>query len=106
MEQYTPVWNSGDHNKLLSLLDALTAVRMDLTPLCGNECAVAPPADPKAAVAEACALLHSAINDLREMILRLDGMVWAVPGEVGTEVRYRPFNGTGLGRRGDWLRRP
>jgi hypothetical protein len=74
LESLTAVWIPGDHDRLMSLLDVLTGVRMNLTPL-RDGTQVSPALEPSVMIAEACALLHTAMADLRNVILRLDETV-------------------------------
>lgn len=62
-----------DRSRLTTMIDKLVAVQMDLNPLCddaGN--AVRDPKD-RATIAEACLVLQSAIDDLKQVIFSLDG---------------------------------
>jgi len=62
-----------DRRRLTTMIDKLVAVQMDLNPLCtdgGN--AVRDPKD-RATIAEACDVLQSAIDDLKQVIFNLDG---------------------------------
>jgi hypothetical protein len=63
---------SVDAARLGALLDKLVAVQLDLEPICKVRQQDVPGAQTDA-VAEACALLRTAIADLREIILKLTG---------------------------------
>lgn len=67
-----------DRGRLATMIDKLVAVQMDLKPLCedgGNT--IRNPRD-RATITEACAVLESAIDDLKQVIFDLEG----VPGVV------------------------
>jgi hypothetical protein len=67
-----------DRGRLSTMIDKLVAVQMDLKPLCedgGNT--ITNPRD-RATITEACAVLESAIDDLKQVIFNLEG----VPGVV------------------------
>jgi hypothetical protein len=82
MQKFSAVWTAGDHDRLLSLLDVLTAVKMDLAPLCEHACSSPPPLSPAVTISEACALLNGAVGDLRAVIQRLDEMVESGDGDA------------------------
>jgi hypothetical protein len=81
MHKFSAVWTAGDHDRLLSLLDVLTAVKMDLAPLCKHACSTPPAVSPAVTIGEACALLNGAVGDLRAVIQRLDEMVESGDGD-------------------------
>jgi hypothetical protein len=63
---------SIDRHRLTAMIDKLVAVQIDLKPLCadgGN--AIRDPKD-RATITEACAVLQSAIDDLKQVIFRLE----------------------------------
>ena len=68
-EQWMPV----DRSRLAAMIDKLVAVQMDLKPLCGNPGSKFQEAQAQSAIAEACKVLQSAIDDLKQVIFRLEG---------------------------------
>jgi hypothetical protein len=73
-EQWTPV----DRSQLAALIDKLVAVQLDLKPLCDDAGSKVEEAKVQTVVAEACEVLQSAIDDLKQVIFRLEGF----PGMV------------------------
>jgi signal transduction histidine kinase len=68
------LWSPIDRRLVTSLIDKIVAVQLDLKPLCN--CA-SPPADPErveTTIAAACDILESAIEDLRNIIQRLEDL--------------------------------
>jgi hypothetical protein len=62
-----------DRRRLTTMIDKLVAVQIDLNPLCDDGSkAVRDPKD-RATIAEACDVLQSAIDDLKQVIFDLDG---------------------------------
>jgi hypothetical protein len=68
-EQLIPV----DRSRLGAMIDKLVAVQMDLKPLCGNSGSKFQEAKAQTAISEACGVLQSAIDDLKQVIFRLEG---------------------------------
>jgi hypothetical protein len=60
--------------RLEALLDKLVAVQMDLEPVCGVVGERLPVVTARDAIASACAVLHSAIEDVRDIIHQVDGL--------------------------------
>jgi hypothetical protein len=72
-QQQTEQTMPFDRHRLTAMIDKLVAVQMDLKPLCddkGN--AIRDPED-RATITEACSVLQSAIDDLKQVIFNLDG---------------------------------
>ena len=59
---------------LEAILDKLVAVQMDLEPVCGVGAERVPVVAARDAIASACAILHSAIADVRSIIHQVDGL--------------------------------
>ncbi len=60
--------------ELGAVMDKLVAVRLDLEPICRTS-AVGPKIEATAeGIAEACNILHSAIDELRNIMRQLDGL--------------------------------
>jgi hypothetical protein len=59
--------------ELDTLLDKLVAVRLDLEPICGTSEVRGQIVDSRAAIAEACEILRTAIADLMNVIVDLEG---------------------------------
>jgi hypothetical protein len=68
-EQSTPV----DHRRLAVMIDKLVAVQLDLKPLCDDAGSKVQETKVQTVIAEACEVLQSAIDDLKQMIFRLEG---------------------------------
>jgi hypothetical protein len=66
-------WTDADRGRLTALMDKLTAVTMDLKPLCSPSSSMKPP-PVESTVEAACKLMHTAIDDLRAVIERIDEM--------------------------------
>jgi hypothetical protein len=73
-EQRAPV----DRSRLAAMIDKLVAVQMDLKPLCGDAGSKVREAKAQTIIAGACEILQSAIDDLKQVIFRLEGF----PGMV------------------------
>jgi hypothetical protein len=71
-------WMAVDRHRLTSMIDKLVAVQMDLKPLCGDARSKFHEAKAQAAITEACGVLQSAIDDLKQVIFSLEAM----PGMV------------------------
>jgi hypothetical protein len=73
--------------RLAALLDKLVAVDLDLSPICrGSE--EGPVLAAGDAIADACAILRSAIADLRNIVHQIDGLTYLLsrrPGPAGAE---------------------
>ena len=68
-------WSDGDRTKLTTLMDKLTAVTMDLKPLCDRERQMKQAIPIESTIAAACDIMQAAaVDDLRDVIKRLDGM--------------------------------
>ncbi len=68
------LWAPIDWRLVTSLIDKIVAVQLDLKPLCNP---ANPPADPErveTTIAAACDILQSAIEDLRNIIQRLEDL--------------------------------
>jgi hypothetical protein len=68
-EQSMPV----DQSRLAAMIDKLVAVQMDLKPLCGDPGSKFQQAKAQTNITEACEVLQSAIDDLRQVIFHLEG---------------------------------
>jgi hypothetical protein len=80
-EQWMPV----DRGRLTSMIDKLVAVQMDLKPLCADKGNRIPQATAHTAIVEACEVLQSAIDDLKQVIFSLEGfpgIVEAPPSSI------------------------
>jgi hypothetical protein len=71
MEFAVPAYST----RLEGLLDKLVAVQMDLEPVCGVGAGRVPVVAAHDAIASACAILHSAIADVRSIIYQVDGLI-------------------------------
>ena len=68
------LWSPIDRRLVMSLIDKIVAVQLDLRPLCNS---ASPPVDPErveTTIAAACDILQSAIEDLRNIIQRLEDL--------------------------------
>ena len=74
LEQRMPV----DRRRLTSMIDKLVAVQLDLKPLCGDAGNRVQEATAHTNIVEACEVLQSAIDDLKQVIFSLEGF----PGNV------------------------
>lgn len=70
----TTRWRDSDRTKLTKLMDKLTAVTMDLKPLCGPERPMKQSIPIESTIAAACSIMQTAVDDLRDVIKHLDGM--------------------------------
>ena len=67
-----------DRHRLTSMIDKLVAVQLDLKPLCDDTGNKILEATAHATIVEACEVLQSAIDDLKQVIFTLEGL----PGMV------------------------
>jgi hypothetical protein len=68
-EQSTPF----DRSQVAALIDKLVAVQLDLKPLCDDSGSKVQQAKAQTVIAEACEVLQSAIDDLKQVVFRLEG---------------------------------
>jgi hypothetical protein len=68
------MWVPNDRRLVTALIDKLVAVQLDLKPLCSPGGRPAPPHQIEMTIAPACDILQSAIEDLRDMIQRLEDL--------------------------------
>jgi len=61
--------------RLEALLDKLVALHTDLAPICGSGTGRRQTVAPLVTIAEACETLHSAIDEIRDIICQADGLV-------------------------------
>lgn len=73
-EHWTPV----DHSQLAALIDKLVAVQLDLKPLCDDAGSKIQGVTAQTVVAGACEVVQSAIDDLKQVIFRLEGFAGMV----------------------------
>ncbi len=69
------LWTPVDRSQLTALIDKIVAVQLDLKPLChpaGGKRPLRQP--PETTIAVACDILQSAIEDLRQVIQRLENL--------------------------------
>ena len=71
-------WMAVDRRRLTSMIDKLVAVRLDLKPLCDDTGSKIQEATAHITIVEACEVLQSAIDDLKQVIFSLEGL----PGMV------------------------
>ena len=71
-------WMAVDRHRLTSMIDKLVAVQLDLKPLCDDTGNGILKATAHATIVEACEVLQSAIDDLKQVIFNLEGL----PGMV------------------------
>jgi hypothetical protein len=64
---------SADRSRLTAMIDKLVAVQLDLKPMCDEPGNRVQEKTAQTTIAEACDVLQSAIEDLRQVIFRLDG---------------------------------
>ena len=69
-EQPTPAQRS----RLAAMIDNLVAVQMDLKPLCEDKGCNIPEGHGRTTIAEACNVLQSTIDDLKQVIFELEGI--------------------------------
>jgi hypothetical protein len=67
-----------DRSRLTSMIDKLVAVQLDLKPLCEETGSKIQDATSHITIVEACEVLQSAIDDLKQVIFNLEGL----PGMV------------------------
>lgn len=72
-EQAEQPGNAKDHARLRSLMDKIVAVQLDLKSLCRDGSPRVDPDRIQTTLAAACAVLQLAIEELRDVIHRLDG---------------------------------
>jgi hypothetical protein len=70
----TTRWRDSDRTKLTKLMDKLTAVTMDLKPLCNPKRPTKQSIAIESTISAACNIMQTAVDDLREVIKHLDGM--------------------------------
>lgn len=85
-EQAEQPGNAKDHARLRSLIDKLVAVQLDLKPLCRDGGPRADTSRVQITLAAACEVLQLAIEDVRDIIHKLD----ARP-EIGAPVPRKPW---------------
>ena len=73
-------WMAVDRHRLTSMIDKLVAVQLDLKPLCDDAGSRIQEATAHTTIVEACDVLQSAIDDLKQVIFSLEGL----PGIVGS----------------------
>ena len=71
-------WMAVDRYRLTSMIDKLVAIQLDLKPLCDDTGSRIQEATAHATIVEACEVLQSAIDDLKQVIFTLEGL----PGMV------------------------
>ena len=71
-------WMAVDRSRLTSMIDKLVAIQLDLKPLCVDTGSKIQEATPHTTIVEACEVLQSAIDDLKQVIFSLEGL----PGMV------------------------
>jgi len=71
-------WMAVDRRRLTSMIDKLVAVQLDLKPLCADTGTKIQEATAHITIVEACEVLQSAIDDLKQVIFSLEGL----PGMV------------------------
>ena len=71
-------WMAVDRHRLTSMIDKLVAVQLDLKPLCDDAGSRIQEATAHTTIVEACDVLQSAIDDLKQVIFSLEGL----PGMV------------------------
>ena len=76
-EEPTPV----QRRRLATMIDNLVAVQMDLKPLCDDKGCNIPEGNARTAIAEACEVLQSTIDDLKQVIYELEG----IPAMTGAD---------------------
>jgi hypothetical protein len=62
-----------DRHRLTAMIDKLVAVQMDLKPLCESAGSTIREPRDHTTVSEACVVLQSAIDDLKQVIFQLEG---------------------------------
>jgi len=68
------LWSPIDRRLVTSLIDKIVAVQLDLKPLCNSASPKADPERVETTIAAACDILESAIEDLRNIIQRLEDL--------------------------------
>jgi len=63
-----------DRYRLTSMIDKLVAIQLDLKPLCDDTGSRIQEATAHATIVEACEVLQSAIDDLKQVIFTLEGL--------------------------------
>jgi hypothetical protein len=63
-----------DRSRLTSMIDKLVAVQLDLKPLCDDTGSKIQEATARVSIVEACDVLQSAIDDLKQVIFSLEGL--------------------------------
>ena len=74
-KQSTPI----DRPRLTAMIDKLVAVQIDLKPLCDDAENTARDPKDQATITEACVVLQSAIDDLKQVIFHLEGFPGMAP---------------------------
>jgi len=67
-------WPDSDRAKLSMLMDKLTAVTMDLKPLCDRERNMKQTIPIESTITAACTMMQTAVDDLRDVIKNLDAI--------------------------------
>ena len=67
-------WMAVDRHRLTSMIDKLVAVQLDLKPLCDETRTKIQEATAHTTIVEACDVLQSAIDDLKQVIFTLEGL--------------------------------
>lgn len=64
----------GQRSRLATMIDNLVAVQMDLKPLCADKGDIVAHGASRTAITEACEVLQSAIDELKQVIFELEGI--------------------------------
>jgi hypothetical protein len=69
------LWTAVDRRQITALIDKIVAAQLDLKPLCDPPGSIVRlKATPETTIAAACDILQSAIDDLRDVIRRLEDL--------------------------------